>query len=87
MHYEMIWPEVITNPDFEYGPATKESQMAACADGLSAWACCVLEQAPKNFGYGIIKIGKHLEMKIAATGDNLMEYAKRFRSPLAVFAW
>ena len=87
MKYKMIWPEVITDPDFEYGPNTKESRAGACADGLNAWTCCVMERSPENFGLGLVKIMNYLEMKNAPTGDNLMEYAKRFRSPLAVLGW
>jgi hypothetical protein len=53
---KIIWPEVITNPDFEYtGEKIKER---AIADGLKAWACSRMERRPENFGFGIIKISK-----------------------------
>ena len=83
----MIWPEVITNPSFEFGPKTKESQAAACADGLMAWGCCVLEKSPENFGHGLVKIMHHLELQSAPTSDNLMKYAKRFTRPLGFFSF
>lgn len=52
----MMWPEIITNPDYEYsGVKIREH---AIADGCSAWACCHLapEELPKNFGKGMAKI-------------------------------
>ncbi len=79
---KIIWAEVIIDPDFEYGPVTEESRQAACADGLDAWACRTLESPPENFGRGLVKIGQHLGL--LATRHNLMEYAKKFTSPLAV---
>ena len=90
MHYKMLWPEVITNPDFEYGPVTKESRMAACAHGLTAWAAATLDEAPENFGYGMIKIATFLGMKGVPDGGAFMAYSKQLRrndSPLAVLGW
>lgn len=68
----LIWPEVITNPDYEYtGEYIRER---AIADGLAAWGCCSMELRPKNFGKGMLKIGKILDC--VATSEKLMELSK-----------
>ncbi len=50
----ITWPEVITNPDYEYsGEYIRER---AIAEGLCAWANCYMEKPPENFGKGMAKI-------------------------------
>ena len=51
----MKWPQVFTDPDFEYGP---DDAKRAVADGLSGWACCHAgDKYPKHFGTGMLKVG------------------------------
>jgi len=52
----IIWPEVFTNPDFEYDPNDKLHVGKALADGLSGWGACVLGNIPHGFGDGMVKI-------------------------------
>lgn len=56
-HTAIIWPEVFTNPDFEYDPKDELRASSALADGLEGWACCALEKQPDGFGNGMVKIG------------------------------
>ena len=53
-----MWPEVFTNPDFEYDPSDKDHVAKALADGLSGWGNCVLGNIPEGFGMGMVKIGE-----------------------------
>ncbi len=53
---KISWPEVISNPDFQY--SGEKIKARAVADGLSAWACCSMASPPENFGFGMIKIGE-----------------------------
>lgn len=51
-----IWPEVFTDPDFEYDADDPLHVGKAFADGLSGWACCIHGDVPEGFGLGMAKI-------------------------------
>ena len=51
---KVCWPEVFTNPDFEY--TGNDAYRYAIADGLSGWGCSYMETRPENFGQGMAKI-------------------------------
>ncbi len=69
-----IWPEVFTNPDFEYGP---DDKMQAVADGLAGWACCALGKPPENFGQGMVRVGE--ATGVGALEKNLRPLADQFK--------
>lgn len=51
---EMLWAEVFTDPEFEYGP---DDAKLAVADGLTGWANCEAgSKRPENFGLGMVKV-------------------------------
>ena len=83
---KMLWPEVFTNPGYNYSQFKKHDQKAcACADGLEGWGNCIsgLADMPPNgqFGWALIKISKVLG--ISATKENLMAYADKLKpSPI-----
>lgn len=54
---KVIWPEVFTNPDFEYPADLPEKKLhaAAMADALIGWGNCYICPPPPAFGYGMIK--------------------------------
>ena len=52
----MIFPEIFTDPKFEYPKDTKQPHTAV-ADGLSGWGCCFAgSKPPENFGKGMCEI-------------------------------
>jgi len=74
---QVIWPEVITNTEYEYvGENIRER---AIADGLSAWGCSRMEKPPDNFGEGMLKIGIILDC--VATPEKLMELSDEIIHP------
>ena len=69
----MIFPEILTNEDFEYPEGTKQPE-TALADGLSGWGCCMAGGTPsESFGKGMVKIGKIVG--VSATPDSLSNMA------------
>ena len=55
---KVCWPEVFTNPYFEYDPNDKRHVALAIADGLAGWGYCVLGDIPAGFGDGMVKISR-----------------------------
>ena len=65
---KVLWPEVFTNPDFEYAE-TKNAKKQAMADAYTGWANCTVlglcgpPSLPDNFGKGMVKIGNFIGTK------------------------
>jgi len=59
-----LWPEVFTNPDFEYDESDlEEAKKKACADGIVGWMlhnATKFPHPPENFNLGLSKIRKIL---------------------------
>ena len=69
--HEDAWPASVLDESFEY--TVEHAQALACADGLVAWANCMMGRTPpKNFGMAMVKIGKVLG--IVPSPDNLSRY-------------
>ena len=79
---KIFWPEVFTNPDFEYNPNHHGIEKDACIDGLLGWANCLISsKLPRRFGEGMWKIGKLLKIEDEdATYENLSAYSQRFKA-------
>jgi hypothetical protein len=71
-----IWPEVFTNPSFEYGA---KDERRALADALEGWGLCMCGAAvPEGFGKGMVKIASFYPGK-AMTPEVSMELAQAKR--------
>ena len=74
---DLIWPEVFTNPDFQYGDTESDLILAIC-DGLTGWGNCHAgAPIPEGFGRGMVKIGV---LTGAFTPEELMKIAKALPS-------
>ena len=73
--------EVFTNEEFEYGRPNENVKNLALAEGLNGWAMCMSgNKPPKNFGIGMVKIGRVLDIELdrkGPTAENLMALAKK----------
>lgn len=72
MELNCIWPEVFTNPEFEYESDRPEleTEGRAIADGLNGWGNCFCGgKPPSGFGDGMVKICR---VTGSATLDELM---------------
>ncbi len=68
------WPEVFTNPDFEY-EETPEGYKMAIVDGLTGWGMCHAGNSPpESFGRGMEKIQNRIGE--IATPENLKKLAE-----------
>ncbi len=57
------WPEVFTDPDFEYQD-TKQAQEEAKADAWLGWGLCLMrKEPPEGFGAGMVKILKAIGLE------------------------
>ena len=69
---EVIWSKVFTDENFVYRDNEKD---LALADGLMGWANCMAgNKPPKEFGTGMVKIGKLLG--ISCQPETLMAYSQ-----------
>ena len=78
----VIWPEIFLTGKIpeEYKQMPEwERKACLCADGLSGWACTIMELRPENFGKGMVIIGEHLDG--ATTGEKLLAYSKTLNIP------
>ena len=57
---EVFWPEIFTNPDFEYPVNMSEKKLreTAMTDALIGWGNCYISAPPAHFGHGMIKCSK-----------------------------
>ena len=72
------WPKILEEPKFDYDKCLGNEviQRQACADGLMGWALCMSgNKPPENFGQGMVKISKILD--VPAMADNLSEFAEK----------
>ncbi len=57
----VFWPAVVMVVDFQYDMEDTDVRDRALSDGLKSWANCECgNKPPKNFGQGMLKIGKVL---------------------------
>jgi len=75
----IMWPEVFTNPNFEY-PEGHDGKGEAIANGLMGWANCIItkDEIPKGFGEGMVKI--FYRLGLSPTKENLMTAADQWHN-------
>lgn len=76
--FKAFWPEVFTNPNFEYDPNEKDVKRKAAVHGLMFWANLMMgEPRPAHTELGLEKIGNFLQ--IDPTPDNLLNYNRKLK--------
>ena len=73
------WPEVLTDPKFQYKKDDPHVIPCAIADGLIGWANCYHNAPPENFGWGMLKIAEVLGV-VDPSLEVLMKLSEEWRA-------